>query len=330
MGKKLMLLVWLLIAVSGVMYAYGQMPFPQPQKSSEKYVEISIKTNKQKYICGEPIILEMRVKNITKDPLQFGAVLSPTSDVEIRIIRPEEFPWRYHGVFKVALYPRTVYKLAPQDVRTIRYVMLYDEKSPNGFLTATPGKMTLAVQMRYTINDRIPRIVTFPPLNIEIVKVHGINEEAFKLLQNKEVAKELTTGTGSKATESLYNRVVSQYPKSLFSPYCLYALSGYKLRQFRRNELTSGSVVLKLLDQIMQNYPDFPLMDYVYYRHAVFYYFQKEHKKARHWLATLYYKFPESPKIRRGDPLFKEYFPEEEVDFDVPGSRPANKNWMLR
>lgn len=329
MNKRLILGVCILMLYCGMINVYGQSPFPQPQQEMEKYVEISINTNKQKYICGEPIILEIKVKNITKDPIQFASVLSLTSDVKIEIIRPERFPWRYESVFKPVLYPRTIYKLKPQDVRTIRYIMLYDEKSPNGFLTAEPGKMTLKVEMRYTINDRIPRMVTFPPLNIDIVEEHGINGEAFKLLQNKEVAKELTTGSGSQSTESLYQEVVSKYPQSLFSPYCLYALSGYKLRQLRRNELTTGSVVLKLLDQILEKYPEFPLMDYVYYRYAVYYYFQKEHDKARHWLATLYYKFPESPKIRRGDPLFKEYFPEE-ADFEVPGTRPANKDWIFR
>ncbi|MCX7766850.1 MAG: hypothetical protein N2246_09135, partial [Candidatus Sumerlaeia bacterium] len=150
-----------------------QVPGATPAEKQEQLLELKLSTNKPTYTCGEPIILNVKLQNVTDKPVQFAAVLSPTADFEIQMYRPEAFPRRYTGTFKPALYPRTIYWLDPKEVRTLRYLLLYDEKSPQGFLTAEQGPLRLVCRMMYTINDRIQRMEIFPPVDVNIVKEEG-------------------------------------------------------------------------------------------------------------------------------------------------------------
>ncbi len=326
--SKVRTLCMVLSCMLVVVFSSAQPVVPQPSEESvEQYVELGLKTNKTRYVQGEPVILDILVKNISGEFIQFASVLSPTSDFEIMVYRPERFPFQYTGPFRIALYPRTIYKLDVGEKCTIRYILVYDEKGQDGFLTAEPGKMRLVTQMRYSINDRIGRMVNFPPIEFEIINSTGENQKAFDLLKNEDIAQELNKGEASKENLPVYNNVVEKYPRSVFAPYCLYSIAGYRMNDARPDNPTSESFVLQPMKKIMEKYPEFPLMDNVYYRHALYYYIYEQHEKARHWLAELYYKFPESPKVRRGDPLFQEYFFEEVPDYDMP-VREERKDWL--
>lgn len=324
-GLMLIYLIW----VPVILQAQMPMPGATPAAEQEQLLELKLSTNKTTYTCGEPIILNVRMQNVTDKPVQFAAVLSPTADIEIQLYRPEAFPRRYTGTFKPALYPRTIYWLDPKEVRTLRYLLLYDEKSPQGFLTAEPGPLRLVCRMMYTINDRIQRMEVFPPVDVNIIREEGVNAEVFKLLQKEQYARELNDGTASKDSVDLYQQVVNKYPTSVFAPYCLYAIAGHNFNQLRQDANTTDSVVLQPLNRLLQQYPEFPLMDSVYYRFAVLYNFRQNDNEALRWLVRLYNKFPDSPKLRPGDPLVRKYiYKDQQLDFDSPPKKP-DVNWMM-
>jgi hypothetical protein len=319
----------LLVVVLASAAALAQTKKFSPDGDTTDYVDISLSANKAKYVTGEPIFLSIKVTNISKEKLEFASVLSPTSDVEIQIYRPERFPWRYKGIFKIALFPRTVYKIKPGETRTIRYNLIYDEKSTDGFLSADAGEITFVVRMMYTINDKIRKIVAFPPVTINVEDESGDNAEAFSMLRDEEIAKTLTKGIADEGQLDVFKNVAEKLPDSLFAQYALYTISGYKMDQFRKDEPTTSPAVLEPLDTLVKKYPDFPLMDYVYYRYAVYYHLLEQPDEVRHWLAKLYYTFPESPKIRRGDPLFKEYYYKGEDEMVRP-KPPSDGSWMYK
>ena len=325
MHKKAILHILLLMIALNFSSLFAQT---MPGENDDKdFCQIVLNTNKKTYITGEPIFLNFLVKNITDEMIQFAAVLSPTADTEITIYRPEQFPWRYSGIFKVALYPRTLYWIDPHNTRTLRYSLIYDEKSPNSFLSEEPGKIGFVVRMAYTINDRIRRLAAFEPIEIDIVEAAGIDAGAFEILKKEQVAVDLTKGMATDETLPLFQKVAAEYHQSVYAPYCLLTISGYYLNAFLQDGSTTESQIVEPLQQIIQRYPDFPIMDLVYYQHAVFYYFTQQHDKARHWLSQLYYKFPESPKIRYADPLFKEYY---FTDFDVDrGMKIPDGSWIF-
>lgn len=325
MHKKVISLILLLIIAPCVSSLFAQTP--QDQGEDKDFCQFTLSANKKTYIAGEPIFLNFLIKNITDELIQFAAVLSPTADTEITIYRPERFPWRYSGVFKVALYPRSLYWIDPYNTRTIRYSLIYDEKAPAGFLSAEPGKMAFTVRMAYTINDRIRKIATFEPIEIDILEATGVNADAFEVLKNEQVPIDITKGTASPETLPLFQKVVTEYPTSVYAPYCLLSISGYYLNDFLSDGSTTESQVIEPLQQIIKNYPDFPIMDLVYYQQAIFYHFTDRQDQARHWLSQVYYKFPESPKIRYADPLFKEYY---FTDFDTErGMKIPDGSWIF-
>ncbi len=323
-----MYMVIITLMVCGVTLLHAQPP--QLATDEEKYLQFDINTNKKTYVRGEPVVLNITFKNISDELVQFASILSPTSDIEIRVYRPDQFPWRHTGIYKIAIYPRSIYWLEPNEERTTRFILLYDKETPGEYLTGETGKMGLVVRMAYSINDRIRKLQNFQPQKIEIVEGSDENKKAFALLNKEQIARELAKTNASEDNLDVYKRVRNEYPDSVFAPYCLLTIGGYELEEFHDDMSTSDSSVLEPFKTLIDRYPDFELLDLAYYNHAVYYYWLKEHDEARHWLSQLYYKFPDSPKFRRGDPLFKEYYFKDDIDLETGRRKKSDKSWIYK
>jgi tetratricopeptide (TPR) repeat protein len=275
-------------------------------------LELRVELNKTKYLLGEPILLSLIVKNPSDKLYQFSSELTPVSDFEINIIKPQELPKRYLATMKPGIYPQVVYEMHPGDRKKVDYTILYDEDSENGLLFAKPQQAKISCKLAYNIDDVHPFRYYFPNIDIEIAAPTGEDEAAFKLLAQKSVIFDLHRGLATDQTKPVLRELLEKYPHSTYAPFALYALAGGEI--LLQNATQSYEEAIKLYKRMITEYPSFPLMDYVYYRIAGCYdKMGKEQnndaykEEANKWLIKIWNEFPQSSRIRKNDPLFKEY-----------------------
>jgi tetratricopeptide (TPR) repeat protein len=281
-------------------------------------LELKIETNKTKYLVGEPIYLWLVIKNTSGKFQQFSSELSYVSDFELNVIKPEELPKRYIATMKPGLYPQVVYEMWPGDQKKVDYTILYDDGAQNGLLFDKPQRAKLSCKLAYNIADVYPHRFYFPNIDIEIVAPSGEDAEALKLLLQKNIIFDLHRGFATEQTKPVLQELLQKYPKSTYAALALYTLAGGEI--LPQNPTQNYEKAIELYKKVISDYPNFPPMDYVYYRIAGCYdKIAKEKDKSalsddtNRWLIKIWNEFPQSSRIRKNDPLFKEYIFDKQV-----------------
>jgi hypothetical protein len=301
----------LLISILFFSAAHAAAPYP---------VSITLKSNKNSYVLGEPVYLHMKIQNESDRPLKFGAVLNPTADLEIYLIQPNELPERYTSVFKPALYPQTVYELAPQEYKISEQTLLYNENAESGLLFDHPGKYTIDCRIAFQIDDRGAYKLYFPPINIEVNEPKESDKAAFQLINQKSIIFDLHTGLAKDENKAVFRKIVEQYPRSTYAPYALFALAGGEI--FLQNPKQDYEKARSLYERLVADYEQFPQMDNVYYRVALCNDMLGNEHEALKWIVKIMTQYPDSSSIRHNDSLFQKYIYSKEEKLE-PGT------WML-
>jgi len=260
-------------------------------------------TNKREYVLGEPVFLRIVLANWSfGDKFELTGYWHPANDLEIKVARAGEMPERFTAGVENVLIPALTYILRPRTMRTHRIPLCFEPKNQSGFLFDKPGTYRISCKMRLLINSN-ERVLTFPELRIAIRQPTPEQRRVLDLLMNPECASDLQTGRVGDKTFDAWEAVADQYPKSLWAPYAKLLLAQRDLDKPRQDYRALEA----RLEQMLRDYPDFPLRDDIYYGIAACQDRLGHPLEVLDWLYRMQREFPASHHIRSGSPLFKKY-----------------------
>jgi len=283
-------------------------------------VAITVETNKTSYLLGEPAYLSLKIQNVTDKFLKFGAVMNPTTDVEIYVIQPNHLPKRYTSVFKPALYPQTIYELDPQEYKVSENTVLYQKDTASGLIFEHPGQYTIDCRITFQIGDKGAYKLYLPPLRISIVEPKESDKAAFQLINRESIIFDLHTGLAKEENKPVFQQIVEQYHRSSYAPYALFSLAGGEI--YLQNPAQDYVKAQAMYERLVTDYKQFAQMDNVYYRIALCNDILGKEREALKWLVKIMNQYLDSSLIRRNDSLFKKYIYDKEEKLE-PGT------WML-
>jgi hypothetical protein len=258
---------------------------------------------KDSFVLGEPVYLRLVFANASRDQsYELQGNFHPANDFEILVARQGELPRRYTMGVENQLFPAVVYDLQPLDLVAQRWTLVYEPSSPNGFLFREPGRYVIQPKVRVTVDGQ-PQNLNFASIAVEITEPDAQQREVLGLILNPDCAEDLQRLQAGEKTAATWRQVIQRFPDSLWAPY------GHLLRAWQ--ELEKGDreaeQVAAELQATIKRYPDFLLLDEVYYAVAVAYDRAGDSVKSLEWLNNLMRKFPMSRRIREGDAVFQKY-----------------------
>ncbi|MEI7633993.1 MAG: hypothetical protein WCK47_06905 [bacterium] len=177
-------------------------------------------------VMGEPLYLKITIVN-RASPLQkanFGARLYLTEghDIAITVQSPGELPRRYTAAEQPGNYPSVEVDL--RDGMSVYYLipLIYDARSPNGFLFGKPGDYYISVKLSYSIlREPVKNITEIPLTKIRVAAPEGKTAEAFTLVASPDAARAMQTLLcGSPDVFGKVTHLASDYPATPYAPLC--------------------------------------------------------------------------------------------------------------
>ncbi|MBN1900150.1 tetratricopeptide repeat protein [Candidatus Sumerlaeota bacterium] len=297
--------------------------FPPPKVFADSPQKIAAVAtlNKASYVVGEPIYVTFGLKNITDEMIEFQSRLAFSyGDVKVSIMKPNQLPEDYKGVFGPSLYPYYSFELYPGQVERVSLMILYSEDSEVGLIFDKPGKAVLSITLNGTYEGRSVQF-NFPPLPVEIVLPEGKDLQALKSIRDKSIFFDININRISPGNLQVFEKFIKEYPGAAYFPFFLYATACSYMMNIgdKEKDLNQAITLFKLY---IARYPKNILTDDAVYKIAECYHELKDAKTAKKWFVKLYNEYLDSNRVNRYDPLMKEYIFLEKEEFKAD-------SWML-
>lgn len=273
-------------------------------------VEIRMDLGPTEIVVGEPVYLVTKVTN-RNSPLRVGNLsasffLAEGNDLAITIQPPGELPVRYLGTDEPGVYTKVELGLDTGESQTYPVTILYDEKSPNGYVFGKPGEYFVSVTLQHSILRDVAKTQTvLPPMRILVKAPEGRAAEAFKLIENKQIARALHEAviTEPKAVAALA-RVADEYPETPYAAQALYVTAATNLNGERAEMETAIRRFLRFLER----FPGHPRAGDAIFNVALAFDRLGERETARAWIYFLKDRVPDHRLLRVENPLASKYY----------------------
>ena len=271
-------------------------------------LNVLLLTNKRSYVLGEPVFLRAVVANRSPaHTFRLQGRWRAADDFEIRVARARGMPARYLGGEESGR-PATTMLLPPREVRVHRWTLCYEPANESGYLFDQPGEYTIECSARgFLVNNTLQDLrFSQAPIRIEVREQTPEQKRVFARIAKPEFAEDLQNiqdGRVRSDTATVWEQLVRADPDSLWAPYGRMLLAW---REWQTGERDSKAVVQRL-QAILDEYPDFPLRDTVYYATAAGNDRLGEPLQALEWLWRLRREYPTSPHLRVDNVLFRKY-----------------------
>jgi len=274
-----------------------------PQASID-YLNTVLFTDKGQYVLGEPVFLRLVFANWSRDvSYNLQGYMHPANDLEIRVARARELPRRYTGSLKKeALVPAMNVDLRPRQIHALRVSLGYEPANKSGFLFDQPGIYTISCRARMTVNQ-VPKDLVLPDIQMVVVAPTEEQQKALDLVMNPGCASDIQNVQARKETEKTWQDVAERFPKSPWAPYARMFLA----RQALENSTSDLAKVLEQLQAIARDYPNFYLLDDIYYMCATAQDRMARPREALSWLYRIQRECPDSAYIQPISRLFHKY-----------------------
>ncbi|MFH0794295.1 MAG: hypothetical protein V2A74_09725, partial [bacterium] len=249
-------------------------------------------TDKQEYVLGEPVTLTIYVTNRTAEKKTVRSNFNVVGDLELRVAYNNELPRRAKSHFRPAIYPHVPLEIAPYQVGRRVQTLLYDEENESGYLFDKPGVYTLSARLEYYLeNSASPEETRIEPIQIRFSQPDKRGQEALAILWKKAVAYDYNKFQATDASVEAFKTVAEQYPDTPYAPYALYSLARMRMSPATAIRESYAESV-RLLERLIRNYPDSPLLEDSYYLIIAAYYRTEEGDMAAKYGKEMREKFP--------------------------------------
>lgn len=260
------------------------------------------------FYLGEPVLLNLVLSNWSyKSVFRIQAYLHPANDLEVMVARGGQLPVRYRGgLRKEGIVPGVTVLLRPRELTAFRWTLCFDPDGLNGFLFSAAGHYTITCKARLTINQ-VVRIVSFPPIELDIVEPIGPYKEAVDTILHPPFAEDIQKMQARAETVAVWRDIEDRYVRSVWAPYARFLADRYDMEK-----VTTASVqVQNDLEVILKEYPDFPMRQDVLYACALIQDRQGKPMEALRWLTRIQREYPASPYLQAGSRLVHKYIYQE-------------------
>jgi hypothetical protein len=273
-------------------------------------VEIRLDLSPTEIVVGEPVYLTARITN-RNAPLRVGNFaasfyLAEGNDLAITIQAPGELPARYLGPEEPGVYSKVEVGLDTGESQTYPITILYDAKSPNGYVFGKPGEYFVSVTLQHSIlRDVVKTKTVLPPTRILVKAAEGRAAEAFKLLEDKQIARALHEAviTEPKALAAIV-RVADEFPDTAYAAQALYVAGATSLNG-ERAEIEAG---IRRFLKFLERFPGHPRAGDAIFNVALAFDRLGERETARAWVYFLKDRVPDHRLLRVENPLAAKYY----------------------
>jgi TolA-binding protein len=200
-------------------------------------MEMRVGFSKTELVVGEPLFLEIKVTNRTCEygVSNFEARLffSETADIEVRVQRPGELPERYVGIHQSSITSSERLNLKQGEYTNYERTILYDPKSPTGYLFDRPGEYVIVARLGHTILAEPAKTYTeTPATRITVRAPEGKAAEALKIIDSPECAKAIhAQESGDAGVAQKIRKVAEEYPETPYAPMCRLFCGWYEMHR---------------------------------------------------------------------------------------------------
>jgi tetratricopeptide (TPR) repeat protein len=273
---------------------------------SPSKIEASASLNKASYLIGEPIYLTLEFKNLSDKMIEFRTRLAFSyGDVKINILKPNQLPLDYKGIFEASIYPYYIFEVYPNQIERITLTILYSADSEDGLIFNKPGKAVISCSLNGLIAEDTVNF-SFPAFPVEIKVPNEKDIQALKSLFAKSFFQDLHMNRVSSANIAKFETFLKEYPYSTYTPHVLFNLACSYMSKTGNRE-PDFQQAIKLFKLYISLYPDTILTDDAVYKIAEGYHGLKDFKTAKRWFIKLYNEYLNSNRVNHYDPLMKEY-----------------------
>lgn len=225
--------VWaVLAAAASWALAQGQLP------GTPALIAMTVETDRSDYLPGEPVVLTCHLVNWQSPLLMLQGSFGLQSEAtDVRIYRNGEMSDTYRGSSRVS--PMSPDRITMPYAKTFEYrvVACYDSKRRSTMALDTPGEYWFTVHQNFLISDRYRDWPAEHGVQIEartepvsVVEASDASAAALKLLRsNPHSFEDLGRQSATGATAWIFRKIVSDYPLTRYTPYCLLALAHQSL-----------------------------------------------------------------------------------------------------
>lgn len=288
----------------------------------ENILKVSASLNKNAFVVGEPIFLNLSIKNPTSTLLEFRTRLSLYGDLRISVSQSGRLPDDYTGTHEPSIPPSYVFKIPPLQTEHISFTIFYKKETPDNLLFSSPGKAAVIVRFAGMVG-RQPEEYNLPPMELEIVAPDEKDAKALQYLIGKKLIREIHVGRSSLENRDVFEEFIKEFPDTSYTPYAAYALSG-SLMFGGKDEVADRKRLIELLTEFVKKYAGSPQEDDAVYRIADAYDRLGDEEQAKRWFVKLYNEYLTSNRINFTDPLIVKYLLGSPDSYD-----PNVANWML-
>ena len=288
--------------------------------SAQPKVGMKMVLPKSEYALGEPVELKIYIKNLSSASVSFITCPSLVEGgIDISIIYPDGNKKSYVGIFEESFYPTIEIIISPEEVKYIKFRMLYDRDTISGYVFEKPGKYRISCGASAVINKKL-QFFNLSDVYLEVTSPE--NESDKKIITHllkKDFVYDIHKSLATKKSVDLLTKIADEYPKSSLAPYCLFALGNYLTTNENKKEQS-----VKILNKIIEKYSDGGVYEDALYRLASIYNSLKLDKKARNVLIKFINHYPDSALISEKSMLFSYYFYIYDRYFSL-----SPNNWMF-
>jgi len=297
MFKKKITLACFLVTILLHSLALGQNQKP--------VVEVSASLNKETILVGEPLFLELELKNNSKDTVDFKTRLSFYADLKIMIFIPENLPIEYHGTNEPNIYPYFVFKIPSLETERVSFPIFYNKDAPDGLLFGKPNKVAIKISQEAMIGNQ-KQIYRFDTFHVNVVAPPEKHAKALGFLRKKELIKDIHQFRASPENLDAFEKFIQTFPHSPYKLNIIFTLAGGYVAK-AKDSPENYNMAINLYKKLIKDYPDSIITDDAVYKIGDCYNSLGDKKNARKWFVKLFNQYPESNRINHYDPIIKEH-----------------------
>lgn len=310
MSMRTECLRWILAGLAMVAWSATSTAKATPQgRSLITGVEVVAELDKTELVVGEPLFLKIRVAN-RNAPLVIGNFISALhfaegGDVEVHVQPPGELSYRYEAHEQPAVFATVEIGNKKDAFTHFELPMIYERKSPTGYLFDKPGQYIVSVKIWHSIMRDTTRTFTeIPPVAITVRMPAGKDLEALRLIEGPKYALALQQQV-SDDTQIVerFAEVARRYPDSPYAPMCAYVAGSSMIVDPKR--LEGGVAILR---DYTRRYREHPMWGNAVYGIFYGYHMAGNFDRAREWFYYLMDADPGHRLMREENKLAAYYY----------------------
>ena len=278
----------LIVSLLGLIFAPARAEKPQPK------LELKLSLSKNQIVQLEPIALTVSVQNLSKEPQNLYLIFNRDAQYLRIYLTTSEGKTHWLNTRLIACEGSDPETLSPKDV--IRYRLMLSD-GPHSWMD-TPGEYKLHITFA-CLKD--PKPLESKPLKLTVKAAKGVDNEALDRFRGYAQAEFLTSGATCDAILAEQFRFVTEkYPKSVYTPWCYYALGRAAQNQPFPLPFSTAAEAIGYYRRLLKDYPKFPMKTEVEYEIArELFRLGKDDEAALDQIETLASKHPDLWLFRR-------------------------------